>query len=216
MYKRVFKIKRRDITLKRFVEVERETKETKIKLSLQIVGDGVLDVPQPGLDGSSGVGFFDHMLNTFAVHGGFCIKINMSGDLNVDCHHSIEDIGIVLGTAFRKIIDQNKNITRFASEFIPMDESLALCSVDLGGRAYLVFNADFFQSNLIGEYDTQMTKEFFYALSQNMLSTIHINLLYGENDHHKTEAIFKSAAKSIKKALVLANEKNVVSAKGTI
>jgi len=92
---------------------------------------------------------------------------------------------------------------------------LALCSVDLGGRAYLVFNAGF-ASNSIGEYDTQMTKEFFYALSQNMLANIHINLLYGENDHHKTEAVYKSAAKAIKKALVLAGEKNIVSAKGTI
>ena len=201
--------------MNRYIEIERETKETKIKLSLQIVGDGVLDIPQSGFTGSSGVGFFDHMLNTFAVHGGFCINLEMTGDLNVDCHHSIEDVGIVLGSAFRQIINQNKNIARFASEYIPMDESLAFCSVDLGGRAYLVFNADF-KSNMIGGYDTQMTKEFFYALSQNMKANIHINLLYGENDHHKTEAIFKSAAKSIKKALVIAGEYDVVSAKGEI
>ena len=195
--------------MNRFVETERETKETKIKLSL------CAESKTHGLDGSSGVGFFDHMLNTFAVHGGFDIKLDITGDLNVDCHHSIEDVGIVLGSAFRKIIEQNKNITRFASEYIPMDESLALCSVDLGGRAYLVFNAGF-KSNAIGGYDTQMTKEFFYALSQNMLANIHINLLYGENDHHKTEAIFKSAAKAIKKALTLADENNITSAKGTI
>jgi len=195
--------------LNRFAEINRETKETKIKLSLYIDSD------TPGFTSSSGVGFFDHMLNTFAVHGGFCIKLEMTGDLNVDCHHSIEDIGIVLGSAFRKIIEQDKNITRFASEYIPMDESLALCSVDLGGRAYLVFNADF-KSNAIGGYDAQMTKEFFYALSHNMQSTIHINLLYGENDHHKTEAIFKSAAKSIKNALILTGKNNIASAKGTI
>ena len=193
----------------RYIAIERETKETKIKLSLST------ESQKPGLDGNSGVGFFDHMLNTFATHGGFYIKLEMSGDLNVDCHHSIEDTGIVLGAAFRKIIDQNKNITRFASEYIPMDDSLAFCSVDLGGRAYLVFNADF-KSNLIGEYDAQMTKEFFYALSQNMLSTIHINLLYGENDHHKTEAIYKSAAKAMKKALALADNFNIASTKGTI
>ena len=192
-----------------FIEIERETKETKIKLFLES------ESKNPGFDGSSGVGFFDHMLNTFAVHGGFCIKLEIAGDLNVDCHHSIEDVGIVLGSAFRKIIEQNKNITRFAHEYIPMDESLALCCVDLGGRAYLVFNADF-KSNLIGGYDAQMTKEFFYALAQNMLANIHINLLYGENDHHKTEAIFKSAAKAIKKALLISDEKNVVSAKGVI
>jgi len=194
---------------KRAAQIERGTKETKIKLYLESGGE------KSGLAGSSGVGFFDHMLNTFAVHGGFYINLEMTGDLNVDCHHSVEDIGIVLGSAFRKIIDQNKNITRFASEYIPMDESLAFCAVDLGGRAYLVFNADF-KSNIIGGYDAQMTKEFFYALSQNMLANIHINLLYGENDHHKTEAIFKSAAKAIKKAIALAGEYNVASAKGTI
>ena len=195
--------------MSRFIETKRETKETKIKLFLECESE------TPGLDGSSGMGFFDHMLNTFAIHGGFCIKLEMAGDLNVDCHHSIEDIGIVLGSGFRKIIDQNKNITRFASEFIPMDESLALCSIDLGGRAYLVFNADF-KSNQIGEYDTQMTKEFFCALSQNMLANIHINLFYGENDHHKTEAIFKSAAKAIKKALEITGENAVISTKGII
>ena len=191
------------------VEIKRETKETKIKLSLCVESEN------PGLNGSSGVGFFDHMLNTFAIHGGFNIRLEMTGDLNVDCHHSVEDVGIVLGSAFRKIIEQNKNITRFASEYIPMDESLAFCSVDLGGRAYLVFNADF-KSNLIGGYDTQTTKEFFGAMSQNMLANIHINLLYGENDHHKTEAIFKSAAKAVKKALVIVGGHNIVSAKGTI
>jgi len=195
--------------LNRFIEVGRETHETKIKLSLCV------ESAVPGLNGSSGVGFFDHMLNTFAIHGGFNINLEMTGDLHIDCHHSIEDAGIVLGSAFRKIIDQNKNITRFASEYLPMDEALALCAVDLGGRAYLVYNAGF-KSGCIGAYDTQMTKEFFYALAQNMLANIHINLLYGENDHHKTEAIFKSAARAIKKALVIAGENNVASAKGTI
>jgi len=195
--------------MSRCIEIERETKETKIKLALCVESD------KPGLNGTSSIGFFDHMLNTFAIHGRFKIDLEMTGDLNVDCHHSIEDIGIVLGSAFRKIINQNKNISRFASEYIPMDESLAFCSVDLGGRAYLVFNADF-KSNIIGGYDTQMTKEFFYALSQNMMANIHVNLLYGENDHHKTEAIFKSAAKSITKALKFAGENNIVSAKGEI
>ena len=195
--------------MNKFVETARETHETKIKLSLSVESE------KSGLFGSSGVGFFDHMLNTFSVHGGFRIELEMSGDLHIDCHHSVEDVGIVLGAAFRKIIDQDKNITRFASEYIPMDESLAFCSVDLGGRAYLAFNAEF-KSGSVGDYDTQMTKEFFYALAQNMLANIHINLLYGENDHHKTEAIFKSAAKAIKKALVLAGKNNIASAKGTI
>ena len=193
----------------RFAQIERETKETKINLYLESGGE------KSGLAGSSGIGFFDHMLNTFAIHGGFFINLEMTGDLNVDCHHSVEDIGIVLGSAFKQIINKNKNITRFASEYIPMDESLAFCAVDLGGRAYLVFNADF-KSNMIGEYDTQMTKEFFRALSQNIPANIHINLLYGENDHHKTEAVFKSAAKCLKKALAPAGENDITSAKGTI
>ncbi|MCL1793252.1 MAG: imidazoleglycerol-phosphate dehydratase HisB [Oscillospiraceae bacterium] len=191
-----------------FAEMQRETKETKIKLSLRAKAN------DPGFSGSSGIGFFDHMLNTFAVHGGFEIKLEMSGDLNVDCHHSVEDVGIVLGAAFRKIIDQNKNIARFAHECVPMDESLAMCSADLGGRAYLVFNAEF-KEGLIGEYDALMTKEFFYALSQNMMANIHINLAYGENGHHKTEAIFKAAAKAIKNALAPAGDR-VISAKGMI
>ena len=195
--------------MERFAEISRETHETKIKLTL------AAESGAPGLEGGTGIGFFDHMLNTFAIHGGFNIKLETAGDLHVDCHHTIEDVGIVLGSAFRKIIDQNKNITRFASEYLPMDESLALCAVDLGGRAYLVFDADF-KSGSIGAYDTQMTKEFFYALSQNMFANIHINLLYGENDHHKTEAIYKSAARAVKKALAAAGEKNIVSAKGTI
>ena len=195
--------------LNRFIETGRETHETKIKLSL------AAESAAPGLEGSSGVGFFDHMLNTFAIHGGFNIELEMAGDLFIDCHHSIEDVGIVLGSAFRQIIDQNKNITRFASEYLPMDESLAFCAVDLGGRAYLVFNSEF-TTGSIGAYDTQMTKEFFNALSQNMRANIHINLLYGENDHHKTEAIYKSAARAIKKALVIAGENNIASAKGSI
>ena len=192
----------------RFAQIERETKETKIKLHL------CAESATPGLCGSSGIGFFDHMLNTFAHHGNFELALDMSGDLGVDCHHSIEDVGIVLGSAFRQIIDQDKNIARFAHEYIPMDESLAFCSVDLGGRAYFVFNAEF-ASGSIGEYDTQMTKEFFCALAQNMRSTIHINLLYGENDHHKTEAIYKAAARAIKKALALAGD-HIASTKGVI
>ncbi|MCL2814936.1 MAG: imidazoleglycerol-phosphate dehydratase HisB [Oscillospiraceae bacterium] len=193
---------------KRAAQIERETKETKIRLSL------CADAEKPGLRGSSGIGFFDHMLNTFAFHGGFEIALEMSGDLDVDCHHSIEDAGIVLGLAFGEIIGQNKNITRFAHEYVPMDESLAMCSADLGGRAYLVFNAEFANGS-IGGYDVQMTKEFFRAMAQNMLATIHINLQYGENNHHKTEAIFKAAAKAIKKALTPAGD-YIISAKGVI
>ena len=183
-------------------EIARETKETRIKLELET------ESKAPGLYGTSGIGFFDHMLNTFAIHGGFNINLDMTGDLRVDCHHTIEDAGIVLGMAFRNIIDAviagNKNIARFGTAYVPMDEALAFCSVDLGGRAYLVFNAGF-KSAQIGAYDTQMTREFFFALAQNIRANIHVNLLYGENDHHKTEAIYKSAARAIKQALTLSD-----------
>ena len=186
-----------------FAEISRETKETKIKLKLET------ESKTPGLSGSSGIGFFDHMLNTFAIHGGFNINLEMSGDLHVDGHHTIEDVGIVLGTAFNNIINAG-NITRFGCAYVPMDESLAYCAVDLGGRAYLVFNADF-KSDLIGGYDTQMTREFFFALAYNMRANIHINLMYGENDHHKTESIYKSAARAIRQALAPCD--NIMSAK---
>ena len=185
-------------------EIKRETKETKIKLALET------ESSSPGLFGSSGIGFFDHMLNTFAIHGGFNIKLDMAGDLHVDCHHTIEDVGIVLGAAFRNIIDARGNILRFGTVHVPMDEALAFCSVDLGGRAYLVFNAEF-RAGLIGGYDTQMTREFFCAFAQSIRANIHVNLLYGENDHHKTEAVYKSAARAIKQALIPSD--NIMSAK---
>jgi len=185
-------------------KIARETKETQIKLEIEVRSSN------PGLFGSSGIGFFDHMLNTFAIHGGFNINLSMTGDLHVDCHHTIEDVGIVLGTAFREIIDRTQNIARFATVHIPMDEALAFCAVDLGGRAYLVFNAEF-KSALIGAYDTQMTREFFAALASNIRANIHVNLLYGENDHHTTEAIYKSAARAIKTALAASDD--IMSAK---
>jgi len=195
--------------MERAAEVARETKETKIRLSVR-AGSG-----KPGFSGTSGVGFFDHMLNTFATHGGMEISLEMSGDLEVDCHHTVEDVGISLGSALRKIIDCNKAINRFASEHVPMDESLAFCAVDLGGRAFFAFNADF-TADSIGGYDVQMTREFFSALSANMLANIHISLLYGENDHHKTEAVFKAAARALKKALEPSGGEYIPSAKGTI
>jgi len=185
-------------------KITRTTKETQINLELEVMSNN------PGLSGGgSGVGFFDHMLNTFAIHGGFRINLSMTGDLDVDCHHTVEDVGIVLGMAFREIIDaatanpnnSGANITRYGTAHIPMDDALAFCCVDLVGRAYLVFNAEF-KSAVIGAYDTQMTREFFAALATNIRANIHINLLYGENDHHKAEAVYKSAARAIKQALL--------------
>lgn len=196
--------------MERTATVTRKTRETDITLTL------TLDAGEKkGLNGSTGIGFFDHMMNSFAIHGDMEIKILMQGDLEVDCHHSVEDFGITLGQAFKKLRDENKAVKRFAGETIPMDESLASVNVDAGGRAYLVFNASF-NSSYIGDYDTQMTREFFYSLSSNMSATIHINLLYGENDHHKTEAIFKAAARALNSALELNSSNLILSSKGDI
>ena len=154
------------------------------------------------------------MLNAFATHGGFDIELNCKGDLEVDCHHTIEDIGIVLGTAFKEAVGDMKGITRFADIMLPMDEALCMCAVDYSGRAYLVFDAEFI-SPLIGDYDTQMTVEFLRAFAFNAGITLHAKVLYGDNDHHKVEAVYKAVAKCLKKALTVVSD-SVPSSKGSL
>lgn len=194
----------------RSASVTRTTKETDITLTLAIK-----DINRKGsFKGTSGIGFFDHMLNSFAVHGGFDIDLSCKGDLEVDCHHTIEDVGIALGLAFKNAVGDMKGIARFADILLPMDEALCMCALDYSGRAFLVFNADF-KADMIGDYDTQMTLEFFRAFTSNAGITLHINMLYGENDHHKTEAIYKAFAKCLGKALNVVSEE-VMSAKGTL
>ena len=190
--------------------IERKTKETDIKLSLAIREDN----EKGTFKGTSGVGFFDHMLNAFATHGGFDIELTCKGDLEVDCHHTIEDIGIVLGTAFKEAVGGMKGITRFADIMLPMDEALCMCAVDYSGRAYLVFDAEFI-SPMIGDYDTQMTVEFLRAFAFNAGITLHAKVLYGDNDHHKVEAVYKAVAKCLKKALTVVSD-SVPSSKGTL
>lgn len=190
--------------------IERKTKETDIKLSLAIREDN----EKGTFKGTSGVGFFDHMLNAFATHGGFDIELNCKGDLEVDCHHTIEDIGIVLGTAFKEAVGDMKGITRFADIMLPMDEALCMCAVDYSGRAYLVFDAEFI-SPMIGDYDTQMTVEFLRAFAFNAGITLHAKVLYGDNDHHKVEAVYKAVAKCLKKALTVVSD-SVPSSKGSL
>lgn len=190
--------------------IERKTKETDIKLSLAIREDN----EKGTFKGTSGVGFFDHMLNAFATHGGFDIELNCKGDLEVDCHHTIEDIGIVLGTAFKEAVGDLKGITRFADIMLPMDEALCMCAVDYSGRAYLVFDAEFI-SPMIGDYDTQMTVEFLRAFAFNAGITLHAKVLYGDNDHHKVEAVYKAVAKCLKKALMVVSD-SVPSSKGSL
>ena len=186
--------------------VKRKTKETDITLSLNLDG-GDYDI-------QTGIGFFDHMLTAFAVHGGFGLHVSVSGDLNVDCHHTIEDTGIVLGKAFSEALGDKTGITRYGSFYLPMDESLAFVSVDISGRPFLVFNAEFPQEK-VGEYDSCMTQEFFRAFSTNAFITLHAQVLYGINSHHEIEALFKALAHALQIAVTPTNCK-VMSTKGVL
>ena len=169
--------------------VSRDTKETQIKLTLDLDGSGVCKL-------DTGIGFFEHMLDGFARHGLFDLEVTCKGDLDVDCHHSIEDVGIVLGTAIKEAVGDKKGIVRYGSCMLPMDETLAMCAIDLSNRPYLVFDAAF-ASDRVGEMDTQMVKDFFYAVSYSAGMNLHLKVLYGENDHHKMEALFKAFAKAL-------------------
>lgn len=169
-------------------KVERKTKETEVSVSLSLDG-GEVSV-------STGIGFFDHMLNAFAVHGGFGLQVEAEGDLFVDCHHTVEDVGIVLGKAFTVALGDKSGITRYGSFFVPMDESLAFCAVDISGRPFLVFQADFPQER-VGDFDTCMTEEFMRAFAMNAGITLHLRVEYGSNAHHEIEALFKAAAHSL-------------------
>lgn len=190
----------------RSVTLTRDTKETQIRLSLDVDGRG-------SFHGSSGIGFFDHMLTAFAVHGGFDIALDMRGDLEVDGHHSVEDIGIVLGQAFARALDKNA-IARFGSFYVPMDEALAFCALDVSGRPYLVFDAQF-SAPAVGAFDCALVKEFFYAFAVQSGITLHLRLEYGENDHHKIEALFKAAAHALRLAAA-PRAGGALSSKGTL
>jgi len=175
--------------MERKANINRKTKETDISLELNIDGKGESNV-------STGVGFLDHMLESFARHGLFDLDVKCEGDLIVDCHHTIEDIGIVLGQAIKKALGDKKQIVRFGSTIIPMDESLVLVSLDLSNRPYLTFDYKF-DVERVGYFDTEMVKEFFYAISYSAGMNLHIKVLEGGNAHHVIEAIFKAFAKSL-------------------
>ncbi len=175
--------------MERKASINRKTKETDINLELNIDGKGESNI-------SSGVGFLDHMLESFAKHGLFDLNVKCQGDLVVDCHHTIEDIGIVLGSAIKDALGDKKQIVRFGSTIIPMDESLVLVSLDLSGRPYLSFDYKF-DIERVGYFDTEMVKEFFYAISYSAGMNLHIKVLEGGNAHHVIEAIFKAFAKSL-------------------
>ena len=173
----------------RIASYERNTKETQIKITLNLDGQGNTDI-------DTGIGFFDHMLNGFARHGLFDLTVKVKGDLDVDCHHTVEDTGIVLGTVIRQAVGDKKGIKRFGHFILPMDETLALCAVDLSGRPYLNFDADFTVEKL-GTMDTEMFREFFYAVSYSAEMNLHLKLLDGVNNHHIAEALFKSFGKAL-------------------
>lgn len=193
----------------RTASLHRQTGETDIELTLNLDGTGKTDI-------DTGIGFFDHMLNNFARHGLFDLTVKAKGDLYVDCHHLVEDTGIVLGQAIKEAVGDKKSIKRYGYSILPMDETLMLCSLDLSGRPY--FQSDFtFQGERCGYFDTVMTKEFFYAISYSALMNLHFKMLAGENDHHIIECAFKSFAKSLD-AATMVDERitSVLSTKGTL
>ena len=191
----------------RTAKIERKTTETDITLSVDLDGKGQVSI-------DTGIGFFDHMLTALAVHSGVDMTVKCKGDLNVDGHHSVEDIGICLGKAFAEALGDKSGIARYGSAYVPMDESLAFCSLDISGRAFLVFNASF-SDDRIGEFDTCLAEEFFRAFAFNAGITLHIRQEYGKNDHHICEAIFKAVAHALKQALA-SNGGGVLSTKGVL
>lgn len=187
--------------------IERNTRETQIKATINLDGKGKNSI-------DTGIGFFDHMLTAFSVHSGIDIDLKVKGDLNVDGHHTVEDTGIVLGKAFAEAIGDKAGITRYGSAYIPMDEALSFACIDICSRPYLVFDCNYL-TDRTGEYDNCLTIEFFRAFAMNALITLHIKCMYGDNDHHKIEAMFKAFAHAMKQAVEVKNGV-ILSSKGVL
>lgn len=194
--------------MKRQARAARKTRETDIQISLNLDGSGEGKI-------DTGIGFFDHMLTALKVHAGLDLSIQVHGDLEVDCHHTIEDTGIVLGLALHEALGDRSGIRRYGDFLLPMDEALASCALDISGRPFLVFHCDF-QHAMMGGMETAMVEEFFRALSMNAGITLHLNLLYGQNDHHKTEALFKAFAHALQLAAQRSGDSSVLSTKGVL
>ena len=193
----------------RIGEVERYTSETSIEISINLDGTGVSQI-------DTGIGFFDHMLDGFARHGLFDLTVKVDGDLQVDDHHTIEDTGIVLGQAIARALGDKRGIARYGSRIIPMDETLVLCAVDLCGRPYFSWDAEF-KGEKMGGMSTQMVKEFFYAVSYSAMMNLHLKVLTPGNDHHMCEAMFKAFGKALDMATQFdARITDVLSTKGVI
>lgn len=178
--------------LKRECSVNRNTNETKIQLKINLDGEGKSNI-------KTGISFFDHMLDLMAFHSGIDLEVIAHGDLDVCDHHTVEDVGIILGQAFKEALGEKVGIKRYGTFFIPMDETLALVSLDISGRSFLVFEGDFKRES-IGNFSTEMVKEFLRAFAFNAGITLHARVIYGENDHHKVEGIFKALGRALKEA----------------
>ena len=190
----------------RKAEISRKTSETDISIEIHLDGKGVTDI-------STGIGFFDHMLTAFAKHGNFNLTVKATGDLIVDDHHLVEDTGIVLGQVLAEALGNKAGIARFGEASIPMDEALATVALDLGGRSYLVIDAEF-KASKVGEFSTQMVNHFFEAMAQNAKINMHAHV-YGDNDHHKIEALFKAFAYALRRAVVMEGDE-IKSTKGVL
>ena len=195
--------------MERIVSVNRKTKETDIAITLNLDGSGKSDI-------NTGIGFFDHMLEGFSKHGFFDLDCKISGDLNVDGHHTVEDAGIVLGEAIRQAIGDKKGMKRYGYFILPMDDALALCAIDLCGRPYLNFECEFTVPK-VGDLDTELIREFFYAVSYSAGMNLHIKLMAGHNNHHIIEAMFKAFAKALDMATQMDERiTDVLSTKGSL
>ncbi|MFD2727973.1 imidazoleglycerol-phosphate dehydratase HisB [Enterococcus camelliae] len=193
----------------RTAKIERTTSETTIQLAIN------LDAQEP-VEISTGVGFFDHMLTLFARHGRLSLIVNAKGDLDVDSHHTVEDVGIALGLAIREALGEKAGINRYGTSFVPMDETLGMASLDLSGRSYLVFDATFDNPKL-GLFDTELAEEFFQALAFNVQMNLHLKIIHGKNTHHKIESLFKATGRAFREAITLNPEiKGVNSTKGVL
>ncbi|HUZ13184.1 MAG TPA: imidazoleglycerol-phosphate dehydratase HisB [Caulobacteraceae bacterium] len=181
--------------MSRTAEISRNTKETQVRVALDVDGTGAASI-------STGIGFYDHMLESFARHGGFDLEIQTRGDLHIDMHHTVEDTAIVLGQAFRQALAGFVGVRRFGHAYIPMDETLTRCAVDLANRPYLVWRVEFMRAK-VGEMDTELFKEFHHALAMNAGACVHLETLYGENSHHIAESGFKALARALGMAVEL-------------
>ena len=197
-------------TLMRTASLSRKTRETDITVEVTLDGSGASEI-------STGVGFFDHMLDQIARHSLIDLKIQAKGDLHIDFHHTVEDVGIALGQAIRQALGDMKGITRYADVHLPMDETLTRVAMDISGRAFLVFRTEF-HTPKIGEFDTQLVREFFQAFAMNAGLTLHVETLYGINDHHISESCFKGLARALRIAVSIDERQSgrVPSTKGTL